>query len=138
MGALITGSAVPMRSGVALLARIAGATGVPITQASLSTIQYALTDLGAGPGVPPVTGPLTALSVAAVVFDQLQQQDPRWTRDSAQAPGADGLFGFNFLAVLPAALMTSPNRQHVDVIFTPVSGEPFRVSFEWSPLTTFA
>lgn len=136
---LITGQAIPMRSGVTLLARISGNAGVPITQATLASIQYALTDLGSPAGVNPVTGPLTALSIAGTVFDQLQQSDPRWTRDSAQAPGPDGNWGYNWATVLPAALFTSSsNRMHVDVVFTPVIGEPWRVSFEWNPLTTYA
>lgn len=138
MAAIITGQAIPMRSGVTLLARVVGNLGVPITQATLSSIQYALTDLGSPTGVSPVTGNLTTLAIALVIFDQLQQSDPRWTRDSAGSPGADSLWGYNFSATLPASLFTSSNRQRVDVVFTPLSGEPFRQPFEWTPIIGYA
>jgi len=141
MGALITGQAIPMRTGVSLFARITGNAGVPITQATLTPstgVQYALTDLGSPAGSNPVTGALTPLTISTVIFDSLQQSDPRWTRDSAASPGADGLYGYNFRATLGASLFLSSNRQHVDVVFTPLIGEAFRVSFEWTPLVVYA
>ena len=140
MGAVITGQAIPTRHGVTLLARIAGNAGVPITQSTLSKIQYALTDLGSPIGVGVKTGALTTLTITSVVFDSLQQSDPRWTRDSVGSPGPDGLWGYNFLATLPASLFanTNMNRQHIDVKFTPVTGEVFYGQWEWSPLPTYA
>ena len=138
MGQLITGQAIPTRTGVTLLARVAGNAGVPVTQASLTSVQYALTDLGTPAGSNPVTGALTALTISSVIFDQLQQSDPRWSRDSAASPGPDGLWGYNFLATLASTLFTSTNRQHVDVVFTPLTGQPFRQPFEWTPIATYA
>jgi hypothetical protein len=138
MGAVITGQAIPTRSGVTLLARVVGNAGVPITQATLSTLEYALTNLGSPPGVSVTTGTLTALTISSAIFDQLQQSDPRWTRDSETSPGVDGLWGYNFRATLAASLFTSNSRQHVDIVFTPLTGEPFRQTFEWTPLATYA
>lgn len=138
MGQLITGQSIPTRTGVTLLARIVGNAGVPITQSTLASIQYDLTDLGSPIGVSPTTGPLVTLAIATVLFDSLQQSDPRWTRDSAGAPGRDGLWGYNLRCTLPASLFTSKNRQHVDLVLVPLIGEPFRVIFEWAPLATYA
>lgn len=119
------------------MARVAGNAGVPITRSTLSAIQYALTDLGNPLGVGVVTGGLTTLTISTVIFDSLQQSDPRWMLDSAGAPGPDGLWGYNFLATLPASLFTSSNRQHVDVRFVPLVGEVFYGQFEWTPLKTY-
>jgi len=144
--AVVTGQAVVNRSGVTLLARIVGNGGMPITQASLSTIQYALTDFGSGsptPGSPgpanpaPTTGALASLTISSVVFDSLQQNDPRWTKDSAANLGSDGAWGYNFLATLAATLFTTANRQQCVVVFTPVTGQPFRCLFQWQPVESY-
>jgi hypothetical protein len=149
--AVITGQAIANRSGVTLLARIVGQNGQPITQASLSKIQYALTDFGAGvrastPGPPnpaPTTGLLRTVTISTTVFDALQQNDPRWTKDSAANLGVDGLWGWNFLFTIPLiesdgiAMLTSGNRQQCTVVFTPVTGQSFRALFQWSMVESF-
>lgn len=90
-----------------------------------------------------------SLTVASVVFDSLQQSDPRWTRDNAQTPDAWGLFGYNFATELPAslfpatsttaaAILAAPKEYQADVIFTPASGQAFRVVFRWTAVPVFA
>lgn len=144
MPPLITG-VVAAQSGVTLMARINGNAGTPVTRATLSSIAYTVTDLvSAGQDA-------GTLTVSAVIFDSLQN-DPRWVRDSADHAGPDGSCGYNFLAVLPATLFdtSSPTeipagypqptqkRYQVDVVFTPVSGQPWRVIFLVTVLPVFA
>ncbi len=83
---ILTGSG-PEQTGVTILARIYGQTGILITQASLTSIAYTVTDLMAG------TTSAGTLTVSAVVFNQAMTNDPRWTFDTV---------GFNFLATIPA------------------------------------
>lgn len=89
---IITGI-VSAKNDITLLARIVGQNGQPITQSSLSAITYAIRDRTNGTTI--TSGSLT---IANVVFNALQQSDARWTKDSEAAPGADGLWGYNFLA----------------------------------------
>ncbi len=117
------------------------AAGRPlITQASLTSITYTVTDLATGL----VLGSGT-ITIASSVYDALQQTDPGWTRDSAAQPGNDGAFGYNFAFVLPASLNPytvstdgTVHRLHVDVIYTPVSGDAYRQNWEWTPTAVFA
>ena len=128
------------------MARIRGAGGSLLTQASLSTITYSVSNLTSG-----TTGTSTSLTISSVVFDSLQQNDPRWVFDSAGEPGADGGYGYNFLATIPAtsfpvSVLSSTASDpvpdsvlyQVDVVFTPVSGQPFRVPFQFRPVLVYA
>lgn len=126
------------------MARILGQPGQPITRASLSAIAYAVRDLTLGT----TTTTSTALTISTVVYNDLQQHDPRWTRDSADRPGPDGAWGYNFLATLPAGLFdtydtdadtkqTTHHEYQADVKFTPITGQVFIVPFRFRPLTTY-
>ncbi len=137
---VITGKAIPGQSGVTLIARILGNMGTPITMASLASIAYTVTDTTAG-----VNLGSGFFTVGGSVFDALVNGDPRWTQDSPQSPGPDGLSGYNFQATLPATLFPirtpSPpdllagappgHNYQCDTAFTPVVGLPFRVSWRW-------
>jgi hypothetical protein len=139
---VVIGGVVPEGSGVVLMARVLGQAGQPILQNSVNAIAFTLTDLtnaaALGSGSFPVSG---------TVYDSLQQQDPRWRFDSATRPGDDGYWGYNFLAVLGAALagpsaVTAPAvaaraSLQCDVFFTPAQGEPFRVPFRWQRYPVF-
>ncbi len=143
-----TGSGVvAAQSGILLLARVVGATGGAITQASITSIAWTVTDLTLGTVL--ATGTFT---VSSSVFDSLQQNDPRWTYDSAASPGPDGAFGYNFAATLPSTVLAVstpspvppgyppanlPRRVQVDVAFTPVVGAAFRVIFLLSVLPVY-
>ncbi len=143
---VITGGQVPAGSGVTLLARLRAAGGQLLTRASVSAISYAVTDLAAG----------TQLGTAAAadttsISDQLVQGDVRWQEDSQAAPGKDGLWGYNFLLTLPAALFDpilptvpevltgppAPTPIQCDVAFTPATGQAFRVVWRWVMLQTY-
>ncbi len=131
---------VPGLTGVTLLSRLVGQNGRSVTQASLSTIAWTATDLTAGAVVS--TG---SFVVATSIFDSLQQNDPRWVKDSKTAPGPDGQYGYNFLggplaynllaaatpvqvpAGWPEGAAVRPVR--VDVAFSPVGGVRFTVSW---------
>lgn len=138
---LITGIVVN-RSGVTLMARLLGNLGTPITIATVASIAWKVSDLTTGLAV--ASGTFT---VATTVFDSLQM-DSRWTLDNANALGPDQRYGYNFLAVLPAATfaatvltgqanLTPADRLRCDVTFTPVSGEVFAVPFEWVPIASY-
>lgn len=137
---VITGAAVPGQSGVTLLARVRGSDGRLITQASLSSIAYTVSDLTNGESLG--TGTFT---ISSTVYDSLQQGDPRWSADSAARPGADGSHGYNFAGELPASLFAlttlaepgvltgpaDPIQVQADVAFTPASGQAFRMVWSW-------
>lgn len=121
------------------------ASGRPlITQASLSSITYSVYDLTAEESLG--TGTVT---ISTSVYDALQQDDPGWTKDNAYLAAAgltpDGAWGFNFAFTLPASLNPytvssdgTAHRLHVDIIFTPVSGDAYRQQWEWTPERVFA
>jgi hypothetical protein len=134
MLSVVIGQRIPGQSGVTLLARLRGVAGQLLTQASLVAITYVVSDLTNGKQL--ANG---SFAIAGTIFDALQT-DPRWTKDSQAQPGPDGSWGYNFLAVIPAATIgatplsnnpPSPRRVQVDVVFQPVSGEPFRAIFTW-------
>jgi hypothetical protein len=133
---IITG-VVAAQSGVTLLLRLRGRTGQLVTQASLASIAYAVTNLTTG-----AAAGSGSLAVASVIFDSLQL-DARWAKDSAAFPGPDGSAGYNFAAELPAALfavsapavptpytIATPQRYQIDVVFTPATGQPWRQIFQ--------
>jgi hypothetical protein len=132
---IITGSIVA-GSGVTLMARIRGNLGELVTIASFTTISYQVSNL--------TTGLVTATNTllpANVIFDDLVQDDPRWTLDSSAQMGNDGSYGYNFATTLdgsafpistlmpPALPPVTAQQYQVDVVFTPVSGSMFRVPF---------
>jgi len=128
------------------MARIrGGASGALITQASLSSISFTVRDLTDAETITSAQ----SLTVASVVYDDLQQSDFRWNQDSAATPGLDGAYGYNFLATIPASHFAqldvraeSPftvmsHRYRVDVLFTPTSGQAWIVPFEFTALATW-
>ena len=133
---LITGC-IMAGSGVSLFARIRGGNGQLITQATLSTITYQVSNLTTGA----IAGS-GSLTISQVIFDSLQQSDPRWTLDSASQMGNDGSYGYNFAATLdssafatttlaaPALTPQPANVYRIDLVFTPVTGSAFRVSWQ--------
>lgn len=144
---VITGAAIPGKSGVTLFARLRGNAGALITQASLTSITYAVLDLTSGVSLGTGT-----FAVSTTVYDALQQGDPRWQVDTVAAPGRDGSSGYNFAGTLPASLFVArtieaidllagqqpaPHEIQAEVIFTPVSGEPWRVVFRWREVVVY-
>lgn len=123
---------VPALSGVSLLARVRGSAGALITQASFLSVAVVLTDLLAG-----VTYPTLATTPGATIYDDLQQTDPRWTLDSAGNPGDDLAWGYNFAYIVPAASLPLATNWQAGVVMTPVSGEPFRMPFQWTALAVY-
>ncbi len=105
-----------------LLARVTGNAGTNITQASLTSITYAVYDRSVNPVTAVNTGTLT---IASVVYDTLQTTDDRWDVDTT---------GYNFAYTFPGTLFPSGNREYrVEVKFTPTSGEAFPL---WADLRT--
>ncbi len=108
VGTMIAGS------GQTVAGLVQGQAGTNITQASLTSITYAVYRLD-NAGVRTLTGS-GSLTVSAVVFDTPQTTDPRY--------GLAG--GFNFLATIPATCFAVKDRDHeIRVTFTPASGQPF-------------
>lgn len=130
------------------MARILGNAGSPIVRNDISTIGYTVRDLTTGQTV--ASGSLT---VASVVYNSLQQSDPRWEVDNEDTPGPDMRWGYNFAATLPASAFASlftvepadwqvpyevrPHRVRITVEFTPVSGEKFRQLWDCTPLASW-
>jgi hypothetical protein len=129
-------------SGCSLFARILGSLAVPITQASIISIAYTVTDLTSGFQL------ATELPLpTSCVLNNLVQNDPLWTQDSMAQPGADGAWGYNVLINLPASSlpglgpnpidvpvptawagpMPLPDAIQIDVFFTAVGGATFRI-----------
>lgn len=141
---LITGQAVPGNAGVALMARIRGNSHALVTQASLSAIAYTVWNVqpvvdGTGDATAVVAS--TALTISSVIYDSLQQQDGLWTKDGPGNLGPDMSWGYNFKTVIPASSFTvaaSGDRYRVDVKFTPVTGEIFRLPFEFTTIQVYA
>lgn len=131
----------PARSGVTLMRRIRGNNGQLITQASITSIGYVVTNLKTG-----VSAASVSLIVADVVFDSLQT-DARWTVDSTDYPGDDGSAGYNLRATIPAsnfpvstAAVETPTETEfqIDVRFVPTSGEAFVMKFKYTAGVVYA
>ncbi|MBY0523432.1 MAG: hypothetical protein K2R98_08530 [Gemmataceae bacterium] len=134
--AMVTAQAVPGNAGVALMARIRGQAFALMTQASVASIAYTVTDLTLAANLGSGT-----FAVASTIYDSLQQQDGSWTKDSAVNLGQDAAWGYNWKAILPAAAIpvaNSGNRMQVDAVFTPVSGEKFRIVFQFPTIKVYA
>lgn len=143
---VVVGGPIQAASGIVLMARVLGQTGTPINQAALASIGYVVTDLTAG-----TVGVSTPLTVSTVIFNALQQNDPRWVLDSQYSPGPDGNFGYNFLAALPASTFPltpggaipegyPPIQNHdyqIDVSFVPVVGQTTKQTWRVSVSPTF-
>ncbi len=118
----VCGQVVIEDAGVTFMARVYGNAGTAITQASLSSIGYAVTDLS------DLTNPVTSgtLTISSVVFDTLQT-GVRWTKDST---------GYNFLYAAPATWTPSGKRRYAYVFtFTPSDGSAvLKVLFEGESL----
>lgn len=98
--------------GLFLMARIKGHAGVNITQATIASISVKSYDKASATLITTLV-PV----VAAAVFDALQTSDPRWTKDTT---------GYNFGFQIPGSAFPSGNTTYrVEVMFTPVSGDPF-------------
>lgn len=122
-----TGTCTP-DSDTTLYARIRSKSGL-VTQATVSSISYSIYDLT--DQASQTTGTFT---VSSVIFDSLQQDDPRWTTDSAERPGTDGSYGYNFRATISAGDFSDvdtysktgdpkPHQYQVDVKFTLADGQ---------------
>ena len=144
---LITGQAVPGNAGVWIAARLRSQSGALITQASLSTIAYDVVDkqayIDSGDGVTMVASG-TSLTVSSVIYDALQQPaagTTLWTKDGPGNLGPDLTWGFNFATVIGASNFSVARSGHtflIQVLFTPASGEQFRVTYEVPTLKVFS
>ncbi len=131
-------------------ARVLGLNGQPVTQATFNTISYSVRDLTAALTV----ATLQPLTISQVVYNALQQSDPSWTQDSATQPGPDGLWGYNFAALLPASNFTAfdvtsataaptpnlviPHKFQASITLNPVSGQPLVLVYASTPIPTWA
>ncbi len=107
------------KSGQTVAGLMYGQAGTLITQASITTITYAVYRI-ANDREETLTGSGT-LTVSAVVFDTAQTTDPRYVLAG----------GYNFLAVIPATCFQTGGLTHrIEVLFTPVSGQPFTQIWE--------
>lgn len=132
------------------MGRILGNLGTIITQASLSSITYTVRDMTLA-----TTTTAAGVTISTSVFDSLQQNNPRWSKDNANHLGYDGRHGYNFLFVVPASRFTVfdvgaaaipsaleprviPHLFQVDFRFVPQSGEPFVQPYQSRPLVTYS
>lgn len=144
---LVTGQAVPGNAGVWIAARMRNQAGALVTQASLSTIAYDIVDvqayLDSGDDVTMVASG-TSLTISSVIYDSLQQPSEAtslWTKDGPGNLGPDKTWGYTFATVIGASNFTVARSGHtfrIQVLFTPTSGEQFRITYEVPTLKVFS
>lgn len=118
MSARITESTGFEDSGFALMSRVRGSNGSLITQAAISTIAYSTYSRDAESNDAFSAGASGTLTVADVVFDELQI-DSRWGKDST---------GYNFRWDVPASIVADGGKLYrLEIKFTPASGEAFHI-----------
>jgi hypothetical protein len=111
--------------GATVLARVYGNAGTAITQASLTSITWAVYNADTEAEI---LAP-AALTVSAVVFDTLQTGNPRWTKDGV---------GYNFVHALPVtAFPAAVAKTRIQYKFTPTSGAAFWLWAEGPVLEAF-
>jgi len=120
--AVFTSVLIPGNADVVLLARIRNRAGSLLTQATVASIAWTLSDVsdGANQGVL-ATGTFV---VADTIFDALQV-DELWVKDTE---------GYLFRGVIAAASIPTANSGHrmqADVKITMASGEILRGIFNW-------
>ena len=119
---IITGKATA-KAGATLIARVVGNDALPVTRISLSAINYAVQNVTTAVLIG--TG---ALTISTVIFDALQT-DKNWTKDAV---------GYNFKWTVPASLLQNGgDKYQVDVKFTPVTGEVFIQSWQFTLQKTY-
>lgn len=97
----------------AVLSRLLGWNGAAVKQADLTSITRAIWYPGA---VPVQQGSDQSLTVTSVIFDSWQTNAEAWPFDDA---------GYNFLDVIPGALLSTLQTRQVQYTFTPSAGEAF-------------
>lgn len=116
----MTHKATVFEDGVAIcMARVVGADGSNITQASVDTIKLYVHDADDAE----VIGE-TAVTVASAVFDTLQT-DARWTYDDQ---------GYNFRYTVPATAFPTAGTHYVEFKITDTSGNVFWLAFDCTAL----
>lgn len=105
------------------MARVTGADAANITQASLTTIDWAVYKTDGT-----VVSASASLTVSNVIFDTLQT-DSRWTEDST---------GYNFRHTVPAATLADGDTVYrVEYKMTATGGEIIRVTYELTTQNVF-
>ncbi|MDO8598442.1 MAG: hypothetical protein Q7R45_17670, partial [Sulfuricaulis sp.] len=64
-----------------------------------------------------------------------------WTKDGPGNLGADKTWGYSFAATIPASSFTVARSGHthlVQVLFTPTSGQQFRIDYEFPTLKVWS
>lgn len=105
---------VPTGTGVVLMARVALLSGELVKQADLSEITY---EVRLGSAVIDND----SLVIEEVIYDELVDDDTRWTIDDV---------GYNVAWEVPHALLEAEGAYRVTVTLMPVEGSPVKVS--WS------
>ena len=102
-------------SGYTVLARILGHDGTAITQSDVSgTIAWTVAERSA-PDTVVTSG---TVAIADTVYDALQTNDARWTKDTT---------GFNFAAAMAVdTVPTGSKTYHLRFTFTPSSGAVYQ------------
>jgi len=127
--AVVTGPVIPANADVILMGRIKSRSGEYISQSTISTIAWTLTDVSDGPNSGTTVASST-FTVSAVVFNSLQT-DAFWTKDTT---------GYNFRGIITATNIPttySGDRLQADVKFTMTSGEVLRGQWNWPTSKTY-
>ena len=125
--AVITQATVLEDSGVVLLARVRGADGSYITQASLTSINVYSYDLNGDTSTPVYSD--ESVTISAVVFDALQTSDARWTVDTT---------GYNVAYTMSATALPLRSTYQVEMVFDPVSGDDFTIAYQIETLERYS
>ena len=106
---------------------------VPLLQANVTSITRAVYILDTGVLV---IGP-TTLSAASCILDTVST-GTGWTQDDADAPGEDGLYGFNFYDTIPITAFPDGDEEYVvEYTFTLTSGEVFPLRIKGTAVRVF-
>lgn len=149
LGLIRASQPIPTGTDVALLARLRAQSYALVTQATLTSIAWTVTDT--------VLGTLLGngtFTISQVIFDTLVKSDPSWSRDGPPifAPenaygfpgsvvGTDQQWGYNFRGIIPGSvvpLTSAGNDLQADVTFTFVGGEVLKQPFGWTALKVYA
>lgn len=126
---------VQQNSSALLLARVVNFAGELVVQADFGTIAYTVFDTTDGSAVTGHNG--EALTVADVIFDELQTDDVLWPPEELDS------LGFNFMHELVVSSnqpFPSANRLYrIEVTLTPAAGSPIpRLLYEVLPTKVYS
>ena len=115
-----------VKRGWTAIARVENPDGQNIVPGTITSIQCVVRRANKSPDPKTLDQSLT---VASVVFTELQTSDSRWAKDNV---------GYNFLYEVPGSAFDVAGAHYVvEFVFTPTTGEKYSVIYEGSAKSTY-